>query len=255
MLREHCPEGVRLGPVRRRGRRDNIRENQMKPMTTGIVGAALLAMTAVSAQADCAAELARLTEAGGASGSASEGISKDGSLAPLEGASDAGATGAAATGSMSTDTTTSDATATGAATTQSASSDPAAAGAADTAEAAGMNSAAPDGSTSTDTAATGATSTDTAAAEGEGIAKDGTHTPLEDASGQQAGVAMSGADAQAQQEGQPTAAEQAGQVSGGSSAGTGDQSVRDAHIQAARDALAAGDEDACMQAVQAAQSF
>ena len=71
--------------------------------------------------------------------------------------------------------------------------------------------------------------------------------PLEDASGQQAGVAMSGADAQAQQEGQPTAAEQA-------TGAAGDASTRDAHIQAARDALAAGDEDACMKAVQAAQS-
>ncbi|MDQ1900997.1 hypothetical protein RAH32_11135 [Paracoccus sp. WLY502] len=235
-------------------------------MTTGIVGAALLAMTAVSAQADCAAELARLTE-GGASGSASQGISKDGSLAPLEGASDAAATGSAATGAMSTDTATSDATATGAATAASASSDPAAAGAADTAEAAGMNSAAPDGSTSadtaatgmasTDTAASGTASTDTAAAGGEGIAKDGSHMPLEDASGQQAGVAMSGADAQAQQEGQPTAAEQAmgEQASTGHSAGAGDHSTRDAHIQAARDALAAGDEEACMKAVQAAQSM
>ena len=56
-----------------------------------------------------------------------------------------------------------------------------------------MNSAAPDGSTSadtaatgmasTDTAASGTASTDTAAAGGEGIAKDGSHMPLEDASG------------------------------------------------------------------------
>lgn len=230
-------------PGRRRVRRCNIniREDKMKPITTGIVGATLLAMTAVSAQADCAAELARLTEGGSASGSASEGISKDGSLAPLEDASDAATTGAA-----------------------------------ETAGAAGMNSAAPEGSTSTDTAATGSTSTDmaasgsaltdtaaggtgstdAAAAGGERIAKDGSHTPLEDASGQQAGVAMSGADAQAQQEGQPTAAEQAtgDHASAGHSADAGGQSARDAHVQAARDALAAGDEDACMQAVQAAQS-
>lgn len=202
----------------------------MKPMSTGIVGAALLAMTAVAAQADCAAELARLTEGG----AATEGISKDGSLAPLEGASDA-----------------------------AAGTDAAATEAADTAEAAGMNSAAPTdgtasdtaaGSASTDTAATGAASTDTASAEGEGIAKDGSHMPLEDASGQQqAGVAMSGADVQAQQEGQPTAAEQAAGASGGSATG-GDQSTREAHIQAARDALAAGDEEACMMAVEAAQS-
>ena len=59
---------------------------------------------------------------------------------------------------------------------------------------------------------------------------------------------MSGADAQAQQEGQPTAAEQAAGSAGA------DPSAREAHIQAARDALAAGDEDACMMAVEAAQS-
>ncbi|VDS08087.1 hypothetical protein PARHAE_01268 [Paracoccus haematequi] len=183
----------------------------MKATFTWVAGGAFLALTAVSAQADCAAELARLTEGG----AAAEGISKDGSLAPLEGAPDA-----------------------------AAGSDAAATEAADTAEAAGMNSAAP----TPEGAADGAASTDTAGADGgEGIAKDGTHVPLEDASGQQAGVAMSGADAQAQQEGQPTAAEQA-------SGGAMDHSGREAHIQAARDALAAGNEDACMEAVKAAQS-
>lgn len=180
----------------------------MKVMSTGLVGAALLAMTAVSAAADCAAELARLTGEEGAT----QGISKDGSLAPLEGASDA---------APGTD----------------------ASAAADTAEAAGMNSAAP----AADGAASGGAATDTAAAGDGRIAKDGTHMPLEDAGGAQPGVAMSGADAQAQQEGQPTAAEQA------AGAGT-DQSARDAHIQAARDALAAGDEEACMSAVEAARS-
>ena len=197
----------------------------MKPISTGIVGAALLTMTAFSAQADCAAELARLT----GEGAAAEGISKDGSLAPLESASDAAAGASAGTGT-----------------------DPAASEAAETAESAGMNSAAPTDSASTDTAATGAASTgtastDTAAAEGEGIAKDGSHAPLEGASGQQPGVAMSGADAQAQQEGQPTAAEQA------TGAGA-DHSTRDAHIEEARNALAEGNEEACMQAVKAAQS-
>jgi hypothetical protein len=199
----------------------------MKPISTGIVSAALLAMTALSAQADCAAELARLT----GEGAAAEGISKDGSLAPLEGASDAAAGASAGTG-------------TGA--------DHAASEAADTAESAGMNSAAPTDSASTDTAATGAASTgtastDSAAAEGEGIAKDGSHAPLEGASGQQPGVAMSGADAQAQQEGQPTAAEQA-------TGASADHSTRDAHIEEARNALAEGNEEACMQAVKAAQS-
>lgn len=192
----------------------------MKATFTWVAGGAFLALTAVSAQADCAAELARLTEGG----TATEGISKDGSLAPLEEASDAAATGTDAAATAATE-------------------------AADTAEAAGMTSAAPaDGASTGGASNGGAASTDTAAADGgEGIAKDGTHVPLEDASGQQAGVAMSGADAQAQQEGQPTAAEQA-------SGGGTDHSGRDAHIQAARDALAAGNEDACMEAVKAAQS-
>ncbi|SNR54916.1 hypothetical protein EYF88_12700 [Paracoccus sediminis] len=183
----------------------------MKPICTGAVAAALLALTTVAAQADCAAEIARLTTGGDASGSMaaeSEGISKDGSLAPLEDAPDAAADGDAA-----------------------AAAD--AAAATETAAASGMNSAAP---------------TDAEAGAGdEGIAKDGSLAPLEGAEGQQAGVAMSGADAQAQQEGEPTAAEQA-------AGGTADASTREVHIQAARDALAAGDEDACMKAIEAAGS-
>lgn len=170
----------------------------MKPIRTGVVGAALLALTTVSAQADCAAEIARITTGA----VASEGISKDGSLAPLEGAPDAaaGADAAAAT---------------------------------ETAAAAGMDSAAPPDAASADS--------------GAGIAKDGSHVPLQSAGGQQPGIAMSGADAQAQQEGQPTAAEQA-------AGAVANQSTRDTHIQAARDALATGDEDACMKAIEAAQA-
>ncbi|GHG18000.1 hypothetical protein GCM10017322_13610 [Paracoccus aerius] len=183
-----------------------FREDEMKTTLTWVAGSAFLAMTAMSAQADCAAELARLT--GGET--ASEGISKDGSLAPLEGSSD---------GASATDSAT------------------------ETAADAGMNSAAP--------AASGE-----ASADAEGIAKDGSHAPLEGDSGQQAGIAMSGADAQAQQEGQPTATEQAtaAATNGGSTEASSDASTREAHIQAARDALAAGDEDTCMKAVQAAGS-
>lgn len=183
----------------------------MKTTLTWVAGSAFLAMTAMSAQADCAAELARLT--GGET--ASEGISKDGSLAPLEGSSD----GAAAAGASATDSAT------------------------ETAADAGMNSAAP-------------TASGEASADAEGIAKDGSHAPLEGDSGQQAGIAMSGADAQAQQEGQPTATEQAtaAATNGGSTEASSDASTREAHIQAARDALAAGDEDTCMKAVQAAGS-
>lgn len=164
----------------------------MKPIRTGIVGAALLALTTVSAQADCAAEIARLTAGEDTSGG---GISKDGSLAPLEGAADAAAVGDAAA-SAATDM-----------------SPPA----------------------------------DNDAGDGAGIAKDGSHVPLETAGSAQPGIAMSGADAQAQQEGRPTAAEQA-------AGDTPDGSSRDIHIQAARDALAGGDEDACMRAIEAAGS-
>lgn len=189
----------------------------MKPICTGLVGAALLALTTVSAQADCAAEIARVTAGAGAS----EGISKDGSLAPLEEASD---TNAGATA---------DAAATGAA------------------AASGMSPAAP--------------ATEAGAGAGEGIAKDGSHVPLETAGGAQPGVAMSGADAQAQQAGEPTAAEQAannadaGQAADDAAAGQAaddgaDLSAREAHVQAARDALAAGDEEACMMAIRAADA-
>ncbi|TBN42814.1 hypothetical protein EYE42_04685 [Paracoccus subflavus] len=180
-------------------------------MFTGVVGAALLALTTVAAQADCAAEIARLTTGGETSGG---GLAKDGSLAPLEEASDT----ASDTDAAAMDTT--------------AAAD--AAAATETAAAAGMNSAAP---------------TDGASAEGgEGIAKDGSHVPLETAGGAQPGVAMSGADAQAQQEGEPTAAEQAAEGA------TDSQSTREVHIQAARDALAAGDEETCMKAIEAAES-
>lgn len=183
----------------------------MKPMFTGAVGAALLALTTVAAEADCAAEIARLTTGGETSGG---GIAKDGSLAPLEGTSDA----AAGTDAAATDA---DAAADAAAATE-------------TAAAAGMTSAAPtDGATGSD---------------GEGIAKDGSHVPLETAGGAQPGVAMSGADAQAQQKGEPTAAEQA------AGDATDSRSTREVHIQAARDALAAGDEETCMKAIQAAES-
>ncbi|WP_347137985.1 hypothetical protein [Paracoccus sp. SSK6] len=191
----------------------------MKPIYTGLVGAAFLALTGVAAQADCAADLAAMT--GGDHGG---GISKDGSLAPLEGAD-----------STTSGTAANDATAsTGAA--------------ADSGTAADTDSAAAGDSTAGASGATsGAASTDTAAAgDGGGIAKDGTHTPLEGADGQQPGVAMSGADAQAQQEGKPTASEQAAGSAGGSD--------RDMHIEQARAALAAGDEAACMKHLEEAKA-
>lgn len=112
------------------------------------------------------------------------------------------------------------------------------------------------GGETTGPAATGATSasatagSDTAAAgggEGGGIAKDGSHTPLEgQAGGSQDNVAMSGDDAQAQQEGAPTAAEQA--TGGGSD-------MRAAAIKRAHEALAANDEDACRKALEEAAAM
>lgn len=155
----------------------------MKPIHTGVLGAAMLVLTSLTAHADCAADLAAMT----GHAAHGEGISKDGSLAPLESANSAAAP---ATG-------------------------------ADTA------AAAPE--------ATG----------GNGIAKDGSHTPLEGAGGQQPGVAMSGADAQAQQEGKPTAAEQAEGGAGGSAR---------THLEDARAALDAGDEATCRKHLEEARS-
>lgn len=157
----------------------------MKPILTGAVGAVMLALSAVSAQADCAAELARLTEVATTDGGAAEkGIAKDGSLAPLQNAAD-------------------------------------------------MSGG------QTNVIAPAQAAPDAPAENRQGIAKDGSHVPLDDAAGSQPGVAMSGADAQAQQEGQPTAAEQA--------AGSATGQDRDASVEQARAALAAGDEDACLK--------
>lgn len=153
----------------------------MKPIHTGVLGAAMLVLTSLTAHADCAADLAAMTGHAAHNG----GISKDGSLAPLESAKSAAAAGA-------------------------------------------------------DTAAA------PAAPKGEGIAKDGTHAPLEGPSGPQPGVAMSGADARAQQDGRPTAAEQAAGAVGGS--------ARDTHLEKARAALDTGDEEACMKHLGEARS-
>ncbi len=155
------------------------------------------ALTASAAQADCAAELAAL-ESGATSTPSAEGISKDGSLAPLQSATEQEAVPG-----------------------QDPPAEP------DSAPAA-MAEAPSDATAGTDDGAT---------SDAEGVAKDGSQAPLETDANQ----AMSGQDAQAQQEGKPTAAEtaQAGAASGD----------RDAAIQKARDALAAGDEAACLEAV------
>ncbi len=148
-----------------------------------------------AAHADCAADLARF-EAGAAT-AATEGIAKDGSLAPLQ-------------GEASVDTTTQAATT-------------------------------PEATTA------GTTATGDASAGGDNqIAKDGSTAPLESAGDSGADVAMSGQDAQAQQEGQATAAGQAEAESG-----TDDRATA---LRDARAALEAGDEAACLEALKRAEA-
>jgi len=78
-----------------------------------------------------------------------------------------------------------------------------------------------------------------------GVAKDGTNMPL----GENADVAMSAEDAQAQSQGGQTAAAQAAGAEGSGEGG------KQAAIREARAALASGDEAACMAAVQKAKAM
>lgn len=159
-----------------------------------LVASLTLAATG-AAHADCAADLARF-EAGAAT-AATEGIAKDGSLAPLQGEASVDTTTQAAT---TPEATTAGTTATG------------------------------DGSSGGDNQ----------------IAKDGSTAPLESAGDSGADVAMSGQDAQAQQEGQATAAGQAEVESG-----TDDRATA---LRDARAALEAGDEAACLEALKRAEA-
>lgn len=176
----------------------------MNGSITWLTGCAVFALAGI-AQADCAEDLARLTGEAGMAAAAStaaapdagttEGIAKDGSLAPLE-TPDADSATTAAAGSAAPDTGNAD-------------------------------------------GATGATD---GAAEGD-IAKDGSLAPLEETDAEPGTeVAMSGQDVQAQQEGEPTASEQAE-----AAIPEGD---RDGLVEEARTALAAGDEDACLAAIE-----
>lgn len=180
-----------------------------------ILVASLTLVATGTAYADCAADLAKFEAETSA---AADGIAKDGSLAPLQGDTATGTTGTAATGTTTpADTTTAD-TATTATT-----------------------------GTTTDTTAGTTTNTTTGAgdaADGNEIAKDGSTAPLESTSGSSSDVAMSGQDAQAQQEGQATAAQQAQAESG--------TDARATALQEARAALAAGDEAACQEALKRA---
>ena len=83
-----------------------------------------------------------------------------------------------------------------------------------------------------------------APAASDGLAKDGSAEPM----GADPNLATSPQDTQAQQQGGETAAAQAAGASGG-----GDISSRDAALARAQAALDAGDEAACMTAVQEAE--
>lgn len=177
-----------------------------------ILVASLTLVATGTAYADCAADLAKFEAETSA---AADGIAKDGSLAPLQGDTATGTTA----GTTATGTTT-----------------PADATTADTAATATTGTTA--GTT------TGTTTGAGDAADGNEIAKDGSTAPLESTSGASSDVAMSGQDAQAQQEGQATAAQQAQAESG--------TDARATALQEARAALAAGDEAACQEALKRA---
>ena len=109
--------------------------------------------------------------------------------------------------------------------------------------------------------------TQTSGAEGGGISKDGSLAPLQEPGGggtDTGTTAMSGSDAAAQQAGQPTAAEQAsgaGQDSESIAAPQSNKSEppmpasRQQALELARAALAQGDEDGCMRALEQARSM
>lgn len=182
-----------------------------------ILVASLTLVATGTAYADCAADLAKFEAETSA---AADGIAKDGSLAPLQGDTATGTTaGTATTGTTTTGTT---------APADATTADTAATSTADT----------------TAGTTTGTTTGAGDAADGNEIAKDGSTAPLESTSGASSDVAMSGQDAQAQQEGQATAAQQAQAESG--------TDARATALQEARAALAAGDEAACQEALKRA---
>lgn len=80
-----------------------------------------------------------------------------------------------------------------------------------------------------------------------GISKDGSHAPL----GADAELATSGQDVEAQQEGDATAATQAD----AGSSGDGHDTDRQAALDKAQAALDAGDEAACMEALNEAKAM
>ncbi|CAM3288507.1 hypothetical protein PANO111632_12370 [Paracoccus nototheniae] len=237
---------------------------------TMLMTSSALVIIGTTAMADCAAELA-LLHAGDASAAHGGGISKDGSLAPLE-MPDAAVGADSAASSMNDDPASAD--------------DSPAAGDMD---AAGSTAATSDPASADRPAATGVPSSLVAPAAsseagGEGIAKDGSLAPLEGTKAEASTpVAMSGQDIEAQQEGDPTAAESAASSppsasaadatpteTGGTASGdygptaaadtaSNDASAEDAVsvtsdrsalLSEAQAALDNGDEDACRAAVE-----
>ncbi|WP_203565898.1 hypothetical protein [Aurantimonas aggregata] len=206
-------------------------------------GVALFALPISAASADCREEIAQLQDSDvtasisgaadsgpaegtttnfetGAGVDTSGGVSKDGSTAPLE---------------------TDNSTTAGGSTAPTGGAGAAAATAGATTPAGG-----------TGTAAGASQQADAGGQAGE-IAKDGSNMPLEDAASEE--TAMSGQDAQSQQAGADTAASgQAGASTMANAAGNEDGGFQDA-IDRAEAALAAGDEAACMTAVEEAKGL
>ncbi|MFC3838667.1 hypothetical protein [Paracoccus rhizosphaerae] len=220
---------------------------------TMLAGCAICAL-ATAAQADCAEDLARLTGEPATAGD-SAGISKDGSLAPLETPDTAEATAATDMEADSNDDA--DMAASGSSSDMTTpASDPG-----DMADDAGAE--ADDGATMASDADTeagdgAAMASDEDAASGEAIAKDGSLAPLETEGGDAStDVAMSAQDAAQQQEGNPTAAQEAeaGDADAETDMASGSSPDRDALIEEARSALAAGDEDACRAALDQVESL
>lgn len=106
------------------------------------------------------------------------------------------------------------------------------------------------GTPQVDTAAASADGDQPETGEGE-VIKDGSVAPLEASDTR----AMSGQDAQAQQAGGETAAAQTGDGSTGSANGGMETSARQDAIDRAQAALEAGDEEACMAAVEEAKAL
>ena len=184
-------------------------------LMTLMAGSAMLALTAGLAYGDCAADLARLTNEAQITDSQAT------ADAPGAESDDAGAT------DMADDTT--------------ADSDDMS-----PADDMAQGDTAPDGMAQDDMGQDDMTESDLAQGDTdgtEGVAKDGSLAPLEEAPGENDDVAMSEQDAEAQQDGQPTS----GQVADAAPHGE-----RETLLEQARTALAAGDEDACREALDAA---